>query len=154
MTPPNQGRDQRIEVEKRSRLERQRFSGPSPYEGRIGFSRAIRVGNIVLVSGTAPIGPDGRTACRGDAFGQSMRCMEIIRAALEDAGSRLEDVVRVRMYISDVRNSEAVSEAFRSVFGEIRPTATMLICRLLEEDWLVEMEADAILESADSFGIG
>lgn len=128
---------------------RQKISGCSPYEGRIGFSRALRVGDHVYVSGTAPIAEDGRTACRGDAFGQALRCMEIIGEALEKAGSNLREVVRIRMYITDPKNSERVSVAFREVFGDICPAATMVICRLLEDDWLVEMEVDAILGSAE-----
>lgn len=130
-------------------LERMKIGGCSPYEGRIGFSRAIRVGDSVFVSGTAPIGEDGQTACRGDAFGQALRCMEIIEKALKDAGSGLRDVTRVRMYIADRRDSERISEAFREVFQEICPAATMIVCKLLEEEWLVEMEADAIVGSGE-----
>jgi enamine deaminase RidA (YjgF/YER057c/UK114 family) len=126
---------------------RMKIGGCSPYEGRIGFSRAIRVGDDVFVSGTAPIGEDGQTACRGDAFGQALRCMEIIEKALKDAGAKLQDVTRVRMYIADRKNSERISEAFREVFHEICPAATMIVCKLLEDDWLVEMEADAIVGS-------
>jgi len=126
-------------------MERQKISGCSPYESRIGFSRALRQGNFVFVSGTAPIAPDGSTACRGDAFGQTVRCVEIIREALEKAGSKLEDVVRVRLYISDKRFSEHICEAFREAFEGIRPASTMLVTKLLEDDWLVEIEADAII---------
>jgi len=129
-------------------LKRSKISGCSPYEGRIGFSRAIRVGDNVYVSGTAPIGDDGQTACRGDAFGQALRCIEIIEKALKDAGARLSEVTRVRMYIADRKESERISEAFREVFQDIRPAATMVVCKLLEDDWLVEMEADAIVGSA------
>ena len=128
---------------------RMRISGCSPYEGRIGFSRAVRVGDGVYVSGTAPIGEDGHTACRGDAFGQTLRCIEIIEKALNDAGAKLADVTRVRMYIGDRKNSERISEAFREGFGDIRPAATMIVCKLLEEDWLVEFEVDAIVGSGD-----
>lgn len=134
---------------KEAGLERTKIGGCSPYEGRIGFSRAIRVGESVFVSGTAPIGEDGQTACRGDAFGQALRCMEIIEKALKDAGSGLRDVTRVRMYIADRRDSERISEAFREVFQEICPAATMIVCKLLEEEWLVEMEADAIVGSGE-----
>ena len=132
----------------KERSARKQISGCSPYEGRIGFSRAIRVDDNVFVSGTAPIGDDGQTACRGDAFGQTLRCMEIIERALKDAGASLQDVTRVRMYIADRRNSEHISEAFREVFHEIRPAATMIVCKLLEDDWLVELEADAVVGSA------
>lgn len=125
--------------------ERHRITGCSPYEGRIGFSRAIRVGDHVFVSGTAPIAPDGSTACRGDAFGQTERCIEIVREALSKAGASLEDVVRVRMLISDRKASEQICEAYREAFGEIRPASTIFVTKLLEEDWLVELEVDAIV---------
>lgn len=126
----------------------QRISGCSPYETRIGFSRAVRVGNQVFVSGTAPIDPDGSTACRGDAYGQTTRCLEIIREALESAGARMEDVVRVRLYISDRRYSEQICEAYREVLGEVRPAATMIVTKLLEDDWAVELEVDAVIGTA------
>lgn len=130
-------------------MKRQNYSGCSPYEGRIGFSRAVRVGNCVFVSGTAPIGADGKTAARGDAYGQTLRCIEIVEIALKEAGASLENVVRVRMFIADLKNSEAISSAYRSVFGEIRPAATMIIVKLLEEDWLVELEVDAVIDEGD-----
>jgi enamine deaminase RidA (YjgF/YER057c/UK114 family) len=126
-----------------STKDRQRVAGCSPYEGRIGFSRALRIGDEVFVSATAPLTANGTTACRGDAFGQAIRSLEIIESALAEAGAKPEDVVRVRMYISDRRHSEQVSAAFHEVYGHVRPAATMIICSLLEEDWLVEIEADA-----------
>lgn len=130
-------------------VARTRISGCSPYEGRIGFSRAVRIGENVYVSGTAPIGEDGHTVFRGDAYGQTLRCIEIIEKALNDAGAKLADVMRVRMYIGDRKNSERISEAFHEAFGDIRPAATMIVCKLLEEDWLVEFEVDAIAGSGD-----
>ena len=105
------------------------------------------MGDSVFVSGTAPIGEDGQTACRGDAYGQALRCMEIVEKALKDAGATLQDVTRVRMYIADRKNSERISEAFREVFHDIRPAATMIVCKLLEDEWLVEFEADALVGS-------
>lgn len=100
---------------------------------------------MVFVSGTAPIASDGQTAARGDAYAQAHRCLEIIEEALTSAGAKKSHVVRVRMYIADRKNSEQISCAFHEAYGEIRPTATMIICKLLEEDWLVEMEADAVV---------
>ena len=132
---------------KEQSIARKKIGGCSPYEGRIGFSRALRVGDSVFVSGTAPIGEDGQTACRGDAYGQALRCMEIVEKALKDAGATLQDVTRVRMYIADRKNSERISEAFREVFHDIRPAATMIVCKLLEDEWLVEFEADALVGS-------
>jgi enamine deaminase RidA (YjgF/YER057c/UK114 family) len=130
-------------------IARTKIAGCSPYEERIGFSRAVRTGDQVFVSGTAPIAPDGTTACRGDAYGQTVRCLEIIGEALEKAGSRLEDIVRIRMYISDRRYSEQICEAYREVMRDIRPASTMLVTKLLEEDWLIEFEVDAVVGSAE-----
>lgn len=134
----------------KERSARKKIGGCSPYESRIGFSRAVRVGESVYVSGTAPIGEDGQTACRGDAFGQALRCMEIIEKALKDAGASLEDVTRVRMYIADRKDSERISEAYREVFQDIRPAATMIVCKLLEDDWHVEFEVDAVVGSGSA----
>ncbi|MER3462836.1 MAG: hypothetical protein C4342_07655, partial [Armatimonadota bacterium] len=90
---------------------RQHFSGPSPYEKTVGFSRAVRVGDTVYVSGTAPIGDDQKTVAPGDAYGQAMRCFEIIDKALLDAGSSIRDVVRTRMYITSRIHCGAVCRA-------------------------------------------
>ncbi len=130
---------------------RRKVSGPSPYEERIGFSRAVRVGNLIYVSGTAPIGEDGKTASPGDPYGQTLRCLEIIRGALKELGATVEDVVRVRIFIRERSDFGAVCRAYGEVFRDIRPSATMIIVdRFLEEDWLVEIEAEAVLESVGS----
>lgn len=127
---------------------RQHFSGPSPYEETVGFSRAVRVGDVVYVSGTAPIGDDQKTVYPGDAYGQAMRCFEIIDKALRDAGSSLKDVVRTRMYITSRIHCGAVCRAHYDIFGKIRPAATMVVVtKLLEDDWLVEIEAEAVVGS-------
>src|SRR5881396_2204328 len=97
--------------------ERQRVSSGSPYEPRIGFSRAVRVGDRVVVSGTAPIWPDG--SCDPDPGMQARRCLAIILAALAEAGARPEDVVRTRMYLTDVAHADAIGRAHGEVFGEI-----------------------------------
>jgi len=125
---------------------RQMVSSASPYERTIGFSRAIRVGKMIAVSGTAPIGPDGSTVAAGDAYGQARRCLEIIRAAVEEAGGHLGEVVRTRIYLTDARHWEAVGRAHGEVFGDIRPAATMVVVAgLVRDDWMVEIEADAIV---------
>lgn len=124
---------------------RQRISSGSPFERTIGFSRAVRVGSRVLVSGTAPIWPDG--SCDPDPERQARRCFEIIETALEKAGARREHVVRTRMFLTDARDADAVGRAHGAVFGEVRPAATMVVVAgLLDPRWKVEIEAEALVE--------
>ena len=125
---------------------RQNISSKSPYEATIGFSRAVRVGNRVWVGGTAPIGPDGKTAGVGDPAAQTRRCFEIIGEALAEAGAGFEHVIRTRMFVTNVANWEAIGLAHGEIFGDIRPAATMVeVSSLIEPDWLVEIEADAVI---------
>jgi enamine deaminase RidA (YjgF/YER057c/UK114 family) len=122
--------------------DRLRVSSGSKFEPTIGFSRAVRVGNRVLVSGTAPIWPDG--SCDPDARTQARRCLEIIEAALQGAGSGLESVVRTRMYLIDPQDADAVGQAHAEAFGAVRPAASMVIVAgLLDPRWKVEIEAEA-----------
>jgi enamine deaminase RidA (YjgF/YER057c/UK114 family) len=122
--------------------ERRRISSGSPYEPRIGFSRAVAVAGRVLVSGTAPVWPDG--TCDPDAEVQAKRCLAIIKAALIEAGASLTDVVRTRTYLVDAADADAVGQAHGSVFGDIRPASTMVIVKgLLDPRWKVEIEAEA-----------
>ena len=124
--------------------ERQLVSSGSPYEPTIGFSRAVRVGDRVWVSGTAPIWPDG--SCSPDAGVQAERCLEIILAALAEAGARPEHVVRTRMYLVHPGDSDAVGKAHGKVFGAIRPAATQIVVAgLLRPEWRVEIEAEAVI---------
>jgi enamine deaminase RidA (YjgF/YER057c/UK114 family) len=124
--------------------EIRRVSSGSPFEERFGFSRALRKGDRVLVSGTGPVWPDG--SCEGDAGIQARRCLEIIGAALEEAGSSLEQVIRTRMFIVDSADSDAVGAVHGEVFGETRPAATMIVvAALLDKRWKVEIEAEAEL---------
>jgi enamine deaminase RidA (YjgF/YER057c/UK114 family) len=124
--------------------ERQRVASGSPYEKTIGFSRALRVGERVLVSGTAPIWPDG--SCDPDAEAQARRCFEIIAAALREAGADVAHVVRTRMYLTAAGDAEAVGRAHGAVFGAVRPAATMVVvAALLDPRWKVEIEAEAIV---------
>lgn len=121
---------------------RQNIAGSSPYEPVIGFSRAVRVGNTVHVSGTGPVGAD-----EADAATQTRHTLEIIRAALAKAGARMEDVVRTRMYLTHVDDWEEVGRAHGEVFGAIRPAATMVVVsKLLHPSWRVEIEADAVIQ--------
>jgi enamine deaminase RidA (YjgF/YER057c/UK114 family) len=124
---------------------RPRIASGSPYEPKIGFSRAIRAGNWVLVSGTAPIWPDG--SCDPDPAAQARRCLEIILAALREAGAGPEHVVRTRTYLTSAADAEAVGSAHGAVFGAVRPASTMVVVAgLLDPRWRVEIEAEAVVE--------
>ena len=126
--------------------DRQRVSSGSPYEPVIGFSRAVRVGNQVFVSGTTPIGPDRKTVGVGDPAAQTRRCCEIAREALEKLGASLADVVRTRMFIVRLDDWQAIGAAHGEVFGDIRPAATMVVVAgLIDPEWLVEIEFDAVV---------
>jgi len=129
--------------------ERRRISSGSPYEPVIGFSRAVRVGDRVVVAGTAPVWPDG--SCDPDPDVQSDGCLEIILAALVEAGAGPEHVVRTRLYLTDAADWEAVGRAHGRVFSEIRPASTMVVVgALLDKRWKIEMEAEAVLTEASS----
>lgn len=125
--------------------ERTRVSSGSPYEPKVGFSRAVRVGRDVYVAGTAPIWPDG--SCDPDPEVQARRCFEIILEALAKAGGAAKDVVRTRMFITDASYGDAVGRAHGAIFGHVRPAATMVVvAALLDSRWKVEIEADAVVE--------
>lgn len=129
--------------------DRRRISSGSPYEPVIGFSRAVRVGDRVVVAGTAPVWPDG--TCDPDPEAQAARCLEIILAALAEAGAGPEHVVRTRLYLTDADDWEAVGRAHGKVFSEIRPASTMLVvAALLDKRWKIEMEAEAMLGQGHS----
>ena len=124
--------------------DRQRVSSDSPFEATIGFSRAVRVGDRVVVSGTGPVVPVGR--CPDDAAGQARRCFEIIETALEELGASLRDVVRTRMYITAAEHADAVGKVHGEVVGAVRPAATMVVvAALLDPAWKVEIEAEAVV---------
>jgi enamine deaminase RidA (YjgF/YER057c/UK114 family) len=124
--------------------ERRRIKGPSPFEEKIGFSRAVRVGDRVLVAGTAPVWEGG--AVDPDPEVQARRCIAIIETALNEAGATLADVVRTRQFIVDPDDAEAVGRAHASGFGEARPASTMVVvAQLLDPRWKVEIEAEAIV---------
>ena len=125
-------------------MERQKVSSGSPFESTIGFSRALRAGNHVFVSGTAPIWPDG--SCPSDPAVQARRCLEIILAALGEAGASAADVVRTRAFLVDVADAGPVGAVHGEVFGEVRPASTMVgVAALLDPRWRVEIEAEALL---------
>jgi enamine deaminase RidA (YjgF/YER057c/UK114 family) len=125
--------------------ERRRISGESPFEEEIGFARAIRVGDRVLVSGTGPVWPDG--SCDPDPGVQARRCFELIANALSAAGASSRNVVRTRMFIVDAADSRAVGAAHAEAMGEARPAATMVVVAgLLDRRWRVEIEAEATID--------
>jgi enamine deaminase RidA (YjgF/YER057c/UK114 family) len=124
--------------------DRIRVSSGSKFEPLIGFSRAVRAGDRVVVSGTGPVWPDG--SCAPDAATQARRCLEIVEGALQQAGASRADVVRTRMYLVDADDADAVGRAHAEVFGSVRPAATMVIVAgLLDPRWRVEIEAEAQL---------
>jgi enamine deaminase RidA (YjgF/YER057c/UK114 family) len=124
---------------------RHRISSAMPWEGSIGYSRAVVVGDHVFVSGTAPVMPDGADP-PSDPHGQARRCLEIVLAALGEAGARPEDVVRTRMYLTRAGDIDEVGRAHAEVFGDVRPATTgVVVAALLDPRWLVEIEADAII---------
>jgi enamine deaminase RidA (YjgF/YER057c/UK114 family) len=120
-----------------------RISSGSPFEAVIGFSRAVVAGDRILVSGTGPVFADG--SCPGDAAAQARRCVEIIAAALADAGVGLDQVIRTRMYLTSAADAEAVGAVHREAFGTARPAATLVIVAgLADPRWKVEIEAEAL----------
>ena len=126
---------------------RRLISSGSPYEPRVGISRAVRVGAIIAVSGTAPLGPDGKTVAVGDPAAQARRCLEIIKEALERAGSSLDHVVRTRTLLTRIDDWQAVAAVHGEYFGSIRPANTIMqVTRFIDPDWLIEFEADAVVE--------
>jgi enamine deaminase RidA (YjgF/YER057c/UK114 family) len=128
-----------------SSMDRHNVASGSPYESVIGFSRAVRIGDRVLISGTAPVWPDG--SCDPDPYIQAHRCFEIILGALADVGGGgADNVVRTRMFLTDPADAEAVGRAHAKVFREVMPAATMVVVlRLLDARWKVEIEAEAQL---------
>jgi enamine deaminase RidA (YjgF/YER057c/UK114 family) len=126
---------------------RKLVSSGSPYETTVGFSRAVRAGAVVSVAGTAPIGPDGGTVGRGDAAVQARRCFEIIAAALEAAGASLQDVVRTRILLARIEDWPVVARVHGEYFAGIRPVCTVMqVSGLIDREWLVEIEADAVVD--------
>jgi enamine deaminase RidA (YjgF/YER057c/UK114 family) len=124
---------------------RQSTRSASPFEKTFGFSRALRLGNRILVSGTAPVEPDG-SSTPGDAATQARRCFTIILKAVEELGGSADDVVRTRMYITDPADGDAIGAVHGELFGAIRPAATMIVVSaLLRPEWRIEIEAEALV---------
>ena len=129
------------------KMNRMCVSSGSPWEKPIGFSRAVKTGNIIAVSGTAPIAPDGSTAYPDDLYNQTKYCIEIMKKAIEQAGGTLENVIRTRIMLKDISKWEQAAKAHGEFFSNIRPACTFVeIKGFVKEDWLVETEADCVME--------
>jgi enamine deaminase RidA (YjgF/YER057c/UK114 family) len=127
-------------------MKRLNISSNSKYEKPIGFSRAVRIGNIIMVAGTAPLKSDGTTDHPNDLYNQTKRCLEIMRKAITDAGGQLDNVIRTRIFLKNISDWEMAAKAHGEYFAEIRPACTFIeVSRFIKDDWLVETEADCVI---------
>lgn len=126
--------------------DRINISSGSPFEEPIGFSRAVRIGKILAVSGTAPLATDGKTAHLGDVYQQTRRCIEIMSAAIALGGGELKDVIRTRILLTDISQWKEAARAHGEIFKDIKPACTFVeVSRFINPEWLVETEADCVM---------
>lgn len=128
-------------------MQREQVTSDTPWEEAVGYSRAVKIGDRVLVSGTTASGPDGEVLAPEDPYRQAIAAMDKVVTALEQAGASAADVVRTRMYVTDIEDWEAIGRAHADIFGEAAPATTMVeVARLVDERMLIEIEAEAIVE--------
>lgn len=126
--------------------DRRSVSTGSPYEPILGISRAVRIGSVIAVAGTAPLGPDGKTVGVGDPAAQARRCFEISKIALEKLGADLGNVIRTRIMLTRIGDWRTVAEVHGEFFRDVRPANTIVqVARFIDPDWLVETEVDAVI---------
>jgi enamine deaminase RidA (YjgF/YER057c/UK114 family) len=128
--------------------DRKRVSSDSPYESIVGFSRAVQIGNVIAVGGTAPIGADGKNVAPGDVAAQARHCFEVSIAALEQLGAGAGDIIRTRIMLTRIEDWEAAARVHGEFFGEIRPASTIVqVASFIDPEWLIETEVDAVIGS-------
>jgi enamine deaminase RidA (YjgF/YER057c/UK114 family) len=128
-------------------MERTHVSSGTEWEDAVGYSRAVRAGNRVAVAGTTATGPDGDPVAPGDPYQQTRHALGLVAVALDEAGASPDDVIRTRLFVTDVDDWEAVGRAHAEMFGDVRPAATMVeVSRLAHPDLVVEVEAEALVE--------
>ena len=129
-----------------SEFRRSNLQSGAPWETKVGYSRAVRVGRFIAVSGSAAIDEDGELVGEGDMYAQAKRCIEVIRMALERAGANLSDVVRTRIFVTDIERWDEAGRAHQEAFGDVMPATSMVeVARLIDPRMLVEIEADAVI---------